>query len=386
MLNRVKSVLILVLLCFWFAAVAQPEAKPKKWSLSGYVKSLESIYIIDGADSLYVDHLIHNRLNFKWFPSANFKAVVEMRNRIFYGELIRMQPGFADNLKTNDFLDLSFTWIDGKSIVANSKIDRAYVQWTKNKFEGRLGKQRINWGINTVWNPNDLFNAYSFFDFDYEERPGSDAVRLQYYTGMLSSVELAVKAVDSLKYLVAAALWKFNKKGYDLQILGGISGEDIAIGGGWAGNIGRAGFKGEATYFHPYTNPSDTNGIIAATVSFDFLLKNSMYLIASVLYNSNTPDEDITNLIAYRLSAKSLSPFPLTFFVQAGYPFTPLINGGLSLMYEPRQHSLFINPSFSVSIKENWDLDVVAQLFFTEVNAVYRDFGQYVFFRLKKSF
>ena len=37
--------------------------------------------------------------------------------------------------------------------------------------------------MNLVWNPNDLFNAFSFVDFDYEERPGSDALRIQKYTG-----------------------------------------------------------------------------------------------------------------------------------------------------------------------------------------------------------
>lgn len=368
-----------------FSAYSQ-QFKPKKWSLSGYVKSLESVYVLDKADSILVDHLLHNRLNFKWKFAPKFKAVVEMRNRIFYGEVIRLQPDFADQLGTYDLLDLSFTWIKGKSLVAHSNIDRVYLQWSKNKLEARLGKQRINWGINTVWNPNDLFNAYSFFDFDYEERPGTDAIRLQYYSGMLSSIEVAVKAVDSLKNLVAAGLWKFNKEGYDFQLLGGVMEQDLAIGLGWAGNIRKAGFKGECTYFHPYEKISDTSGILAATLSFDFILKNSTYFVASVLYNSNAGKAGPVNLLTYDLSAKNLSPFPLTFFAQVGYPFSPITGGGLALMYAPKNHTLFINPSLSYSIKENWDIDLVGQLLFAEVGQVYRDLGQYFFLRLRKSF
>ena len=39
-------------------------------------------------------------------------------------------------------------------------------------FIATAGRQRINWGQTFVWNVNDVFNAYSYFDFDYKERPG----------------------------------------------------------------------------------------------------------------------------------------------------------------------------------------------------------------------
>ena len=61
-------------------------------------------------------------------------------------------------------------------------------------FRQGSDRQRINWGQTLVWNPNDIFNAYSYFDFDYIERPGSDAIRLQYYPDYSSAIEMAVKA------------------------------------------------------------------------------------------------------------------------------------------------------------------------------------------------
>jgi hypothetical protein len=69
----------------------------------------------------------------------------------------------------------------------------AYLDYTAGKWQFRVGRQRINWGVNLVWNPNDVFNSFSYFDFDYEERPGSDAVRVQYYTGTTSSASWFTK-------------------------------------------------------------------------------------------------------------------------------------------------------------------------------------------------
>ena len=51
----------------------------------------------------------------------------------------------------------------------HTMLDRAWIDYTRGKLQLRLGRQRINWGTNLVWNPNDVFNTFSYFDFDYEE-------------------------------------------------------------------------------------------------------------------------------------------------------------------------------------------------------------------------
>ncbi len=42
-----------------------------------------------------------------------------------------------------------------------------------------------------VWNPNDVFNVQNYFDFDSPEKPGSDAIRMQYYPSFTSTAEIA---------------------------------------------------------------------------------------------------------------------------------------------------------------------------------------------------
>ena len=371
------------------AVWAQDEPKEKKWTLDGYVKDLVTINIDN--DCTLVDNLIHNRLNFQWYSSPSLTFHLELRNRLFHGDLVESIPNYADLIDTNnDFLDLSIIAIDEKGVVLHAMIDRLYAEWYKNDWEVTIGRQRINWGLNLVWNPNDLFNVYSFFDFDYEERPGSDAIRIRKYTGYASGFEIAGNINDNFDETVLSGMWRVNKGGYDFQFLAGKAREDIAIGTGWAGNIKSAGFKGEVSYFHPYTDTAIESALLAS-VSVDYSFENSLYLNGSLLYNSDglqDPDlQTLSTLQAGRLTARDLSPFIFSTFLQASYTFHPLINGGLAIIYYPgRRNTTFWNPNVSLSVLPNLDIDLIGQIFLDKENEVYTAVGKLAYFRLKWSF
>ena len=177
----IRLLLVLVIVALAQPALAQDEeVSERKWVLNGYVKDLVTFNIVKDnpilGDEVLIDNLVHNRINFKWYPTANFSAVLELRNRLFHGDLVKILPNYSEFIDVNnDFFDLSANVVDRNNVVLHTMIDRLYIQWNKADWEVKLGRQRINWGTNLVWNPNDLFNAYSFFDFDYEERPGADA-------------------------------------------------------------------------------------------------------------------------------------------------------------------------------------------------------------------
>ena len=95
----------------------------------------------------------------------------------------------------------------------------------------------MNWGVNLISNPNDLFNQYSFYDFDYPERPGSDAVRVQRFLGFNSRMEVAVRPASDLEQSVAAFLYAFGARGYDIQLMGGYYRERFVAGAGFAGDF-----------------------------------------------------------------------------------------------------------------------------------------------------
>jgi len=373
-------------------AIAQEEdiSVPKKWSLHGYVKDMVSIIQVEGLETTMADNLVHNRLNFKWFPTSSLNAYLEVRSRFFVGDLVKTIPNYSEMIDVNnDYLDLSVIALDSKSWVVHSMIDRAYLEWYKNDWEIRVGRQRINWGKNLVWNPNDLFNAYSFFDFDYEERPGSDALRIKKYTGFASSVELATSVHEDFNQMVIAGLWQINLWNYDIQLLGGKAREDLALGVGWAGNIKNAGFKGEVSYFHPYTENSLTPALLA-TLSADYSFENSLYLHGSFLLNtdgSKQPDDfPFLSFNQGRLTARDLSPYRFSFFLQSSYAFHPLVSGGLAGMYFPGEAATFWNPTVSVSLGSNWEIDMIGQLFFSNENDKYQALLKSLYTRMRWSF
>lgn len=366
------------------------ETKPKKFFVDGYIKSLQTAIGLNSPqfDTLFIDHLIHNRINTRWDINSDFALHTDLRTRIFYGELVKQNALYADQIEAtvNDFFDLSAVLINQDAIVMHTMIDRFYLEYIKDNWEIRLGRQRVNWGINTVWNPNDIFNAFSFTDFDYEERPGSDALRVQYYTGFASSIELAVKAFDDWDEAVAATLIKWNKWNYDFQLLAGIVQRDLVLGGGWAGNIKNFGWKGEWSYF--YALEDTLSDSFTGTLSLDYSFKKGLYLSSGFLFNSNgVSNTGIGELFTFSLSAKNLYPYKYSIFLSANQPFSPLLNGGLSLIYSPGQsNALFVNPSLTYSIAQNWDLNLTGQLSFNQGEAKYFSPVQAIFVRFKYSF
>lgn len=375
-------------LCFFLLlTVDAQEDKRQIFDLSGYVKDVRAGYLNTYANAdLVTDNFIHNRLNARWYIHPKLTLAVEARTRFFYGEFVKFNPNYAQAVDYNDYFDLSVIWMDENAFVGHTVLDRTYLEFASGKWEIRAGRQRINWGITTVWNPNDIFNAFNFFDWDYEERPGSDAVRIQYYTGFASRIELAVKAGETLDDAVIAALWKFNKWNYDVQVLGGIARGDATLGLGWAGYIADFGFKGEATYFHPYADPLDDGGQLTATFGLDYSLSNGLYLQVGGLYNSEGALRyDGTNLLNFEVSAKNLSPFMYSALLQGAYTISPLVNANLAVIYSPGPHATVLVPGVTISLRENLDLDALGQIFLVESDG-YRSLGNVGFVRLKWSF
>ena len=123
-------------------------------------------------------------INFFWYPTEKLTLNTEVRTRMFHGDAVKTIPSYGNFIDVNnDFFDFSYTE-DFDQMVFHIMIDRLYLQWNDDSWQLKVGRQRINWGVNLAWNPNDIFNAYSLYDFDYEERPGTDALRFQKFIRM----------------------------------------------------------------------------------------------------------------------------------------------------------------------------------------------------------
>ena len=96
---------------------------------------------------------------------------------------------------------------------------------------------------------------------------------------------------------------------YDWQVLAGVAENHTVLGGGWAGNLGDASFKGELAWFLPLEESGESS--LALTMGIDYTFENQLYLNGGFLFNSlgSSSQSDATNLFALELSARNLYPY-----------------------------------------------------------------------------
>ncbi len=391
----IKKYIILLILSICFSQI-NAQDKEKKWSLDGYISYMNTNSFDSISNIWLIDNQIHNRLNFEWYPNNNFSFIAQLRNRFMYGNSVLLFPNYADIIaKDNGYLGLNWNILDKKNYLLNVNIDRLYFKYSTNNLDIQFGRQRINWGRTLVWNPNDIFNTYSYFDFDYVEKSGSDALRLQYYLSAASNIEIAT-SINNKNRGTIAAKWLINKWNYDFQFLAGeITQKDYVLGIGWSGAIKNIAFRGESSYFQPINN-SDTSreASFNATFSLDYTFQNSLNIMGQLLYTQIPKDNPISSFAGFYtsdLSAKYLSFTEWNIFGSAAYPITPLLNITIAGMYYPKVGGYFISPSIDYSMGENLTFSLVYQYFIGEFpNAItgvkQNQQFQFAFIRFKMNF
>lgn len=381
--RSIASVIIFSLIPLSLSA----QEKSKIITLNGYVTTLQSAIFDSLSGPFIYQDILHNRLNFKGYISKNITIAAEFRNRLFTGDLARTGAAYSGMIGNDPgWVDMSWNIVDKNSFFLNTTLDRLWLDLNYGKLQIRIGRQRINWGQTFVWNPNDIFNAYSFFDIDYVERPGSDAVTIQYYPSFSSTLELAVKA-DHNNDITAAGLYRFNKWGYDIQFLAGCSNStDLIAGTGWSGSIGSVSFRGEGSWFHPLESFKDTSGTVLITASIDKSLKdNSMFQVQIMYCNNPLKLNNLTSFYSGNLSAKELAYSRFSAFGQFTWAVTPLLNPGISAIWFPDLKGYFAGPSLDFSMAENVDFSLFWQ-HFDGVTGSTRSRINLAFLRVKYSF
>ena len=389
MMNNVKHFCFVVLFFSSAICLAQESSKFKEnLSFRGYLKYMQTLGFASESE-LAVDNLIHNRLNFGYDLGNGHRIVSEFRNRIFYGASVSSIPNYGKLINEYDgVLPFEFLIVGNSNVVMSTIIDRAYYQYSSEKTQLRLGRQRINWGINTTWNPNDVFNSYNIYDFDYEERKGADAIRFSYFPTYMSSIDVAYKFTGDWKTDIFSAMYKFNTMNYDFQFLAGKFQEKISVGTGWAGSIKSIGFKGELTVFKPYENNGEATNTSFST-SFDYSLKNGTYLMTSYLFNSSGTNlvSDSVNDVFEVPNAEYLMPAKHNAMGTVSYMFSPIFTGSLMTVYSFGVNSLSLAPTTTFSIMNNLDLDVIGQFFWQEFStSSFKNIGNGIYWRFKWSF
>uniref|UniRef100_A0A7V2ZM42 Alginate export domain-containing protein n=1 Tax=Ignavibacterium album TaxID=591197 RepID=A0A7V2ZM42_9BACT len=389
---------ILFLLLFASTSLAQND-----FEIGGYAKYLFSTAKYPQFDERLFDHIIHSRLNTKYFFDESLSLTGEFRFRTFFGNSVKKFPDYSELIKTNQPL-LKLDWMIWKNqnTIGYAEADRLYFDYNANNFQLTLGKQRIAWGTSWVWNPTDLFNPLSILDFDYEELPGSDALRIQYYTGAVSKIEFAIAPNRNKDKLTAAGLVSINAVKYDFNFLVGVKNKKWFAGFSWVGDIADAGFRGELLLmqkpdkiskydqiYNLYNESSltETNNLFFSFVlSGDYTFPNSFYVHSEVLYN-NLGKTNSAGLFAQEANELGLlSPSRWSLFQEFSYNISPLVRGSIFGIINPDDKSSVVVPSISYSVITNLDLYLIALIFNGENLTQYGDYGTSFYARLKYSF
>jgi hypothetical protein len=394
-----KVKFFLLFLIFPFTHIS---AQLSQFDYNGYAKYLFSSSKYPRIEDRLDDHLIHLRLNTKWYAAQNLTAALELRFRAFYGESVEKIPFYKELIQTpHDFVDLdAFLWESEKSL-GYLEVDRLWLDYYKNNLQVTLGWQRVAWGTCWVWNPTDLFNPLNVLDFDYEERPATDAIRVQYYTGPVTKLDVAYKPAKDPNNQILSGLWSLNQWDYDFNFIAGMRFKRWLAGFSWAGDILDAGFRGEILVSQAPNKP-DTNSIyqqigelslsawdkpiVSSALSGDYTFPNTFYIHTEILYNNigKTSNTFLFQPEANKLGLLSAARWEI--YQEFAYDITPLLRGSLFGIFNPNDRSFVIVPSISYSVVTNLDLFLICMFFEGNPLTEYGEYGTSFFARIKFSF
>lgn len=394
--------LFLVLLCS-----AMP-GQASAFDFGGYVKNLASYqngeFSGTPTNAGHFQNTLQGRLNLRWYATENLAAVLESRHLLIYQKHLKQSNAFLDIFNRSQYyFDLQQTFVDENDLQLRSEIDRLYIDWNWQDLQVTAGRQRIAWGSCLVWNPTDLFNPFNILDFDYEEKPGTDALHVQYYFGAVSQVDVAVSPGRRAEDVIYAARYFFNYDNYDFNLIAGWQKQSLRLGVGWSGQILDGGFRGEFLYSRPHIryNPAQfqpqpvpvvlpqkkiSKPYVTVALSYDYTFRNSFYWHTEYLYNGLGTTGDAAARRMETLLTGELTPARHSLFQEFAYNLTPLWRADVFVIYNPCDRSWIAAPSLQYSLSDNADLYLLA---FPSKGVTDSEFGalpSWYFVRMKYSF
>ncbi|MEX2464190.1 MAG: hypothetical protein WD513_07815, partial [Balneolaceae bacterium] len=125
------------------------------FEVSGYLQGMPVRIAVElpepFGEEVFWEYRLQNRLNLRWVASSNITLNAQMRTRFFSGDLVKDIPGYADAIDFDDgFVNLSWMIAEQDSWMLHYIPDRLNAEWNSSDWRVTMGRQRINWGINTV--------------------------------------------------------------------------------------------------------------------------------------------------------------------------------------------------------------------------------------------
>ncbi len=354
---------LLLIACIQFLSVGYLQSQ-NKWSINGYI-SEAPFYYWNQEDAAYFNNLILNQINVQHELASSLHLNLSLRNQLHIGGHIKHNPIYKYIIDNDPgLIDLSSNLTSGKSSVLNSKIDRVNLSFKNERWAFNLGRHRVDWSVTQIWNPIDIFNIYSYFDFEYPEKPAMDGISSAINISKTAQLKGALKFnQNGLTTSALALAGKYQNYKYQLM-LGNILENEFIIGLSGAYSSTSTNIYGEIAYFPQ--SPGEKNDHIIISTGFSHLWKNHSlkfeYLFTDYLnriINSNS------SLIQNQISIKNISIADHNFYASYNNTINKKLKLGIDIMSfgVPLLDSYFICPNLTLNLSSRFSFTSYMQFF-----------------------
>ncbi|MFO7768619.1 MAG: hypothetical protein R6W82_06665 [bacterium] len=393
---------------------------PPEPALGGYVKTLALAYdrpearlFLDRGGRLFYSRFrLEGRLPLGRDLSLHGAAELEDYVGEGAGSFLLQRGGRGDAAWTPE-------WVltDQEDLRTRLFLDRFYLEAYSGRWTLTLGKQRVAWGSGQFWNPTDLFDPFGPLSLDPEDRPGSDALRVDYQLGPVSVLTGVVSVgakpswyEDTRDRSVQALRLRTHLGDWDIAVLAAQDRGDGVAGLDITGYVGDAGvYLESAVVRHPgletitaegggtlTLRTGDHDTWLEAAAGGSYGLESGWTIRGEVFFNGGGagpwegPDGLATPLTRYdwRRVARGdiLAPARLYAAGFTSWQLTPLITPELGVLANLSDGGLALLPGLDWSVLSDLRLTAGAQVYLAETTDEFSYYPLSGYLLLKYSF
>lgn len=331
------------------------------FSLSGYYKNLLQNSVTSfPAQKAYTLDL--NRLHLELKGQLNPALALELQydNELLLGSYLRTsQFELQKDVRPAQYWRAESVYAESPDVYGRHRLYRAFATLALGDTDLRIGRQRIAWGSGRFWSPLDILNPTSPIQLEREERPGVDAVLVEYILGEVSRLSAVYAPQRASADGSAAVYWHGNRTGVDFSVVAGKFRGDRLIGADIATQVGSAGIRGELTY----TLPAGAKNYRRALIGADYAFANTLTVSAELYYNGAGASDPRVYDFAALMTGRIQNVGQRYLGVFASYEITPLLKSNNYLVVNLHDGSRYLAPSLTYSVRTNIDWTIGLQSF-----------------------
>jgi len=285
-------------------------------------------------------------------------------------------------------------------------LDNAYIVWSPDFLQFKIGKQTINRGTGYVWNPTDVFNTKNAFDPTYE-KPGVTAAVITRTWKHGGNANIILTPAEQGKYMKKELILQ-QKLGFTwtasycetpaatsfltwknmpmtvphMTIPGMYTLVDVPIaveqriekraGGDFVGDIHGLEIRGEGVYI--LSGNADGQEYWEALGGMQYFFSIGMMMMTEYFYNSagraGADEYTFNDWLRYYIGeTDSLAQHYLFYMIQQN--IGAFGKGSTSVLYNVDDNSVGLIPRLDWSLAENFDLTVFGLITTGTVNSEY---------------